>query len=269
MSLGSDHHQNEAVIHQAIELGINFFDTADLYDQGLNEETLGKALRPKRQELHIASKVGNIWNSDGKTWRWGPNKAYILSAIDDSLKRLKTDYLDLYQLHGGTLEDPIDDIVEAFERLKEAGKIRAYGISSIRPNVIREYISCSNISSVMMQYSALDRRPEESVLKALQEANIGVLSRGGLAKGLLVNKPARNYLNYTEKQVATLKKHWAQQGDPLSLSLQFVLQNPTITTSVLGIRSMDQLQGIIDVYQNPVTTDGLFLLPPNNYENHR
>ncbi len=269
MSLGSDHKQNEIIIRQAIEAGINLFDTADLYDQGLNEQTLGSALQEIRSEVFIASKVGNIWNSDGKTWHWGPGKAYILKAVEESLRRLKTDYLDLYQLHGGLIEDPIDEIIEAFELLKEAGKIRAYGISSIRPNVIRAYINRSNISSVMLQYSALDRRPEESVLPGLHEAGIGVLGRGGLARGLLVNKPAKDYLDYSIEQVDTLKRNWQRQGDPLAFSMRFVLQNPVISSAVLGIRSQEQLHEIVGAYHQKASTEALFLLNPKMYENHR
>lgn len=269
MSLGEDHQQNEVIVHQAVEAGINFFDTADLYNQGFNEQTLGKALLHKRKDVLIASKVGNVWNPDGKTWYWGPNKAYIIGAIEDSLKRLQTDYLDLYQLHGGTLEDPIDEIIEAFELLKESGKIRAYGISSIRPNVIREYIRLSNLSSVMLQYSALDRRPEEAVLQSLKEANVGVLGRGGLARGLLVNKSAKPYLGYSEEQVDLLKRNWQAQGDPLTMSVQFVLQNPVVTSAVSGIRSVDQLNSIVEAYHGQISINDSFLLEPNLYESHR
>lgn len=269
MSLGQDHGANERIIHHATDAGINLFDTADLYGQGFNEETIGKALVHKRKDVLIASKVGNIWNDDGKTWHWAPSKAYILKAVDASLKRLQTEYLDLYQLHGGTIEDPIDDIIEAFELLKESGKIRAYGISSIRPNVIREYVKRANISSVMLQYSALDRRPEESVLPLLEEANVGVLGRGGLARGILINKPATPYLGYSEKQVSMLKNYWLQHGDPLSISLQFVLQHSAISSAVSGIRTELQLQGLIDAYQRAERVDDLYLLDPNIYENHR
>ncbi len=269
MSLKEDHAENEVIIHQAVDAGVNLFDTADLYDHGFNEETIGKALRYKRQEVLIATKVGNIWNEDGKTWHWGPNKTYILKAVEASLKRLQTDYLDLYQLHGGTIEDPIDEIIEAFELLKEAGKIRAYGISSIRPNVIREYIHRSNISSVMLQYSALDRRPEESVLNMLEVAQVGVLGRGGLARGMLVDKPASSYLGYTEEQVDLIKSLWQQQGDPLSMSLRFVLNHSAITSAVTGIRTEKQLQDIIKAYQRPGSADEPYLLAPNTYENHR
>jgi aryl-alcohol dehydrogenase-like predicted oxidoreductase len=88
------------------------------------------------KKVIIATKVGNQWRADGSGWDWNPNKDYIISAVEQSLKRLQTDYIDLYQLHGGTMEDPIDETIEAFEQLQKQGKIRYYGISSIRPTVI-------------------------------------------------------------------------------------------------------------------------------------
>lgn len=169
MSLRNDHNENTRIIHHAIDLGINFFDTADLYDKGTNEISLGKALKGKREQVMLATKVGNQWRANGSGWDWNPRKEYILQAIDKSLERLQTDHIDLYQLHGGTIEDPMDETIEAFELLQQQGKIRYYGISSIRPNVIREYIKRSSISSVMMQYSLLDRRPEETCLDLLKE----------------------------------------------------------------------------------------------------
>ncbi|MDQ3289799.1 MAG: aldo/keto reductase, partial [Bacteroidota bacterium] len=141
------------LLKEAFANGITYFDTADLYDKGENEKIVGQAFRENRQQVIIATKVGNQWRPDGSGWDWNPRKDYILKAVEGSLQRLHTDYLDLYQLHGGTLDDPIDETIEAFELLKQQGKIRYYGISSIRPNVIREYVKRSNIVSVMMQYS--------------------------------------------------------------------------------------------------------------------
>ena len=146
MSLQLDNNDNEKLIHQAVELGINYFDTADLYDKGLNEELIGKALKHKRSQSIIATKVGNQWKQDGSGWVWNASKQYILQAVEESLQRLQTDYIDLYQLHGGTLDDNIDETIEAFELLQQQGKIRYYGISSIRPNVIREYVKRSKHS---------------------------------------------------------------------------------------------------------------------------
>ena len=154
----------ETLLLRALEGGINYFDTADMYLKGLSETILGRTFRGKRNQVILATKVGNQWRSDGSGWDWNPSKKYILESVEQSLNRLQTDYIDLYQLHGGTMEDPIDDIIEAFEFLQSAGKIRYYGISSIRPNVIREWVKRSSMVSVMMQYSLLDRRPEEEML---------------------------------------------------------------------------------------------------------
>src|SRR5215831_1932826 len=178
MSLGEDHATNELLIHKALAAGINYFDTADLYQKGFNEISVGKALAGKRDQVIIASKVGNQWRPDGSGWDWNPHKDYILKTAEESLKRLETDYVDLYQLHGGTIDDPIDETIEAFELLQKQGKIRYYGISSIRPNVIREYVKRSHIVSVMMQYSLLDRRPEETCLELLRQNHVSVLARG-------------------------------------------------------------------------------------------
>ena len=246
MSLKDDQTRNQKIIDQAIDYGINYFDTADLYDKGMNEASVGKALKGKREKVIIATKVGNQVRSDGSGWDWNPNKTYILSAVEQSLKRLQTNYIDLYQLHGGTMEDPIDETIETFEQLKAEGKIRYYGISSIRPTVIREYVKRSNIISVMMQYSLLDRRPEELVLPLLMEHSIGVLARGSVASGLLVDKPAKAYLQYTEQQVATaataIKKTAAENRSSAQTAIQFVLTNPAITSAVVGIRTMEQLK---------------------------
>lgn len=246
MSLGENQSQNHRLLRMAVEAGINFFDTADLYQRGLNEEYLGKAMQDIRKDVIIATKVGNQWRPDGSGWDWNPTKGYILKAVDESLKRLRSDYIDLYQLHGGTIEDPIDEAIEAFELLKDQGKIRCYGISSIRPNVIREYVSRSGIVSVMLQYSLLDRRPEESILELLEQQNVGVLARGPLAKGLLAGKPPASYLSHSRDEVANAiaaLKAAAAPGQPIGApALQYVNSAAGVTAAVVGIRTTDQLQ---------------------------
>ena len=272
MSLGSDHLENERVIRAAIEEGIDFFDTADLYDHGFNEETVGRAVASIRQDVYLGTKVGNIWNKDGQSWYWGPTKSYILDAVDQSLRRLRTDYIDLYQLHGGTIDDPIDEIIEAFELLKASGKIRAYGISSIRPNVIREYAMKSSLSSVMLQYSILDRRPEEEVLGLLQRKGVGVLARGTLAKGVLVNKAPKDYLGFTEAEVLAIQQLLNSKGDPLQLALKFVVGAEATTSAILGIRNEAQLRSLVAGYHASYQIDQVLsdILPaPNKYQDHR
>lgn len=254
MSLQPGQKDFQLLIDSAIDNGINYFDTADLYDKGLNEISIGNALKAKRNQIIIASKVGNQWRSDGSGWDWNPRKEYILTSVEQSLQRIQTDYIDLYQLHGGTIEDPIDETIEAFELLKQQGKVRYYGISSIRPNVIREYVKRSDIVSVMMQYSLLDRRPEESCLQLLKDNNIGLMVRGSVAGGLLVGKKAKPYLNYNEEDVAkaaiVIQKLSSHKRSPAQIAIQFVLQNPAVTSAVVGIRTIEQLTDAVNATSN-------------------
>ena len=278
MSLDPKDPQGVNILHKALDAGLNYFDTADLYNKGQNEMMLGLAFRDKRKELILATKVGNQWRNDGSGWDWNPSKKYILSSVDQSLKRLQTDYIDLYQLHGGTMEDPIDDVIEAFEWLKSTGKIRYYGISSIRPNVIREYVKKSSITSVMMQYSLLDRRPEEEMLSLLKDNQIGVLARGTVAKGLLISKPAEHYLNYSAEQVlkvaATVKSVSGNESNALETSVHFVLNNPAVSSAVIGIRTEEQLKEALAIREARLLREDQLetlrnILPANKYIDHR
>jgi aryl-alcohol dehydrogenase-like predicted oxidoreductase len=278
MSLKPDQKDFNQIIDVAIDLGINYFDTADLYDKGMNETLLGKAFKGKRDKVIIATKAGNQWRADGSGWDWNPRKDYILKCADESLKRLQVDYIDLFQSHGGTMEDNIDETIEAFEILVKQGKIRHYGLSSIRPNVIREFVKRSNIVSVMTQYNLLDRRPEESTLQLLHENNIGVLVRGSVASGLLVNKPAKPYLNFNESQVAAAAKAIqsvsSNERNAAQTAIQYVLKNPVVTAAVVGIRTMEQLKEAVEtIDKKPLTEEEMKILkesvPVNFYEQHR
>jgi len=268
----------QLILDGAIANGINYFDTADLYDKGINEINIGNALRGKRKNVVIATKAGNQWRADGSGWDWNPSKKYILACAEQSLRRLQTDYIDLYQLHGGTMEDPIDETIEAFELLQQQGKIRYYGISSIRPQVIREYVLRSNIVSVMMQYSLADRRPEESSLALLREHNIGVLARGSVATGLLAGKPAKAYLNYTEAEISAaataIREATLPQSSAAATAIRFVLQHPAITSAIVGIRTKEQLaEALQAVKDGPLSQAQLQDLknsiPVNYYAQHR
>lgn len=278
MSLEAGEGAAARLIHRALDLGINFFDTADLYEKGMNESRLGKILHGKRENVVLATKVGNRWREDGSGWDWDPRKEYIITAVEESLKRLRTDRIDLYQLHGGTAEDPIDEIIETFELLQQQGKIRFYGLSSIRPNVIREYVSRSGIVSVMLQYSLLDRRPEETCLALLQEKKIGVLARGTVAQGLLLEKPSRVYLNYGVEDVAraaeAIRSHSGKNRSFAQTAMQFVLENPAITSAVAGVRTMDQLEELAGTFNVPWLEENEIkalreTIKANCYDQHR
>lgn len=253
MSLkGSKHKQGVELIRKAFDSGINFFDTADLYEKGFNEMLVGEAVQDFRKDIVLSTKVGNSWRADGNGWDWKASKHYIVKTVESSLSRLKTDYIDLYQLHGGTIEDPIDEIIEAFEILVNAGKIRTYGLSSIRPNVIRQYVAKSNISAVMMQYSLLDRRLEEEIAAYLLENQVSILARGAIAKGMLINKPAESFLQYSSSEVqhiirnlnAFAKRH---EVNNLTAALSFVLSNEAVTSALLGINTPLQMSEFIQI----------------------
>lgn len=278
MSLKPGDSQSEKVLHRAIELGINYFDTADLYDKGANEEMIGKVLKQKRDKIILATKAGNQWRPDGSGWDWNPRKEYILKCAEESLKRLQTDHIDLYQLHGGTMDDPIEETMEAFEQLVKQGKIRYYGISSIRPNVIRHWSEYSNIVSVMTQYSLLDRRPEEETLDLLKQKNIGVVVRGSIAQGLLVYKPSKQYLNYSEEEVSKAAKAIQLLSDnhrtAAQTAIQFVLNHPSVTSAIVGIRTLKQLEEAVSASNISLLSNSDMealknLLPVNYYKEHR
>lgn len=248
MSLGTDEGQAVKLIHEALDRGVNFLDTADLYDEGRNEELVGQAVQGRREDVIIATKVGNrrVPGQDG--WIWDPSKEYIKSAVKDSLRRLGTDYIDLYQLHGGTLDDPIDETIEAFEELKREGWIRYYGISSIRPNVIREYVAKSNIVSVMSQYSILDRRPEEAVLDLLAENGISAIARGPVARGILSDrgqsKAEKGYLEYSKSELLDILKGLEEVGGATDLShlaIRYALAHAAVACAIPGASSLEQL----------------------------
>jgi aryl-alcohol dehydrogenase-like predicted oxidoreductase len=294
MSLGEGGPDTERLIHRAIEGGINLFDTADLYNKGLNEACIGRILQGKRDQVILATKVGNQWRADGSGWEWNPRKDYIVRALEDSLQRLRTDRIDLYQLHGGTIGDPIDETIGAFELLQRQGKIRYYGLSSIRPDVIREYIRRSGMVSVMMQYSLADRRPEESCLKELKAAGIGVLARGAVAKGLLAGKKAEGYLGHSAAEMAVAAERVREAAEarngrgavsgkgleravaerPARIAIRWVMDQEAVTSAVVGIRTMEQLEDAVaaDGEERLTESEARVLqtaLKEQRYEEHR
>ncbi|KQU20604.1 oxidoreductase [Bacillus sp. Leaf13] len=281
MSLGTVESQASEIIQAALDEGINYFDTADLYNFGVNEEIVGKNLKSVRDQVYIATKVGNRWNENKDSWSWDPSGTHIKTAVKDSLKRLGTDYIDLYQLHGGTISDNIEETVEAFEELKKEGYIRYYGISSIRPNVIKKFTEKSDLDSVMMQYSLLDRRPEEW-MPLLENKQISIIARGPLAKGLLSEKMLEKanedgYLDYSYQE---LKDLLPQLKDKLSgrklndTALQFVLSHQSVAAVVPGASSLQQLRENCRAVNSSSLTEAELdvlkqLTKANKYESHR
>ncbi|MCT4776448.1 MULTISPECIES: aldo/keto reductase [Exiguobacterium] len=169
--------EGRRILEAAYDAGIRHFDTADVYDHFAVERLVGSTFAGRRDELFLTSKGGNVWTEDGM--RWNPSASYLKQALSDSLERLQTDYLDVYYVHGGTIEDDLDETIAFMRRQKQAGVIRQIGLSSIRPNVIRYWLEHGELDVLMTPYSLLDRRVESLDL------DIPIVGRGPLAKGLL------------------------------------------------------------------------------------
>lgn len=279
MSLQSADQEASYVLRKAADEGIQLFDTADLYEKGANEILVGKALAPIRQHIYLCSKVGNAWRPDGSGWDWNPRKEYLITAVEQSLKRLKTDYLDLCLLHGGTKEDPFDEVYEAFVTLQQQGKIRYYGLSSLRPNVIRTWIDHSEMIALMIPYSLLDRRAEEEIWSWLEKAKISALVRGTTAQGLLLKDKTQDYLDYAAKDIQSLKieiqQHAQQEGvSPLHILLQCALSPSVVQAAVLGMRNEQQLKEALQalskgIKRRPLPKEIAQHLHPQTFEAHR
>ena len=273
MSLPLDKKEATSIIETALEYGINYFDTADLYNKGLNEALIGDILKPHRHNLVLATKVGNRFTADRDDWTWDPSREHIIKSVHDSLKRLQTDYIDVYQLHGGTIDDNFDEIIDTFEQLKKEGYIREYGISSIRPNVFVPF-SKTNAVSNMMQYNMLDRSAEE-YFDVLAENGVSVLTRGTVAKGLLTNdysKKVKPYMSYTEEELQTLLSSISNNYNLHTLALAFNLENAAVASAVVGARTTEQLLDTIKAYEQmpkQFPNEIKALLKLTKYKEHR
>ncbi|MBN3519784.1 aldo/keto reductase [Algoriphagus lutimaris] len=276
MSLPEDYGLSQKIIDAAISGGINLLDTADLYQKGFNEEMVGRAIKGKRNQVVLATKVGNQLRPDGNGWDWNPRKSYILEAVEKSLKRLQTDFIDLYQLHGGTIDDPWEETLEAFEILKGQGKIREFGISSIRSNVIRKVLTEGKPATIMMQYSPLDRRPEEAAFPLIATTETKVLVRGSFAKGMLISKPAGEYLDRSVEEVKAMKGIIQESGfSPEAFLIKFGLLPTAVGSLIIGTSAIEQVQKMLKGYEESLTLPESIIsdlkekFSPNYYQQHR
>lgn len=183
-----DEAASKQVIDAAIEAGINFFDTADIYGGTQSEEILGRALKGRRDKIVLATKFGMQLDEQRK----GAKPDYVRRAVEDSLRRLQTDYIDLYQLHTPDAEVPIADTLGALNELVKAGKVREIGCSNFSAEQLKEAKAAAGagarFASVQNQYSLLHREPEQSVLPACEQLGLGFLPYFPLASGLLTGK---------------------------------------------------------------------------------
>ncbi len=264
MSLGTDYKKAQPIIESAIDNGITYFDTADIYDQGVNEEIVGKALKKyqNRDDIVIGTKVGNRLTDDGHM-TWDPSKKHIKESVKGSLKRLGLNYLDLYQLHGGTIDDPLDETISAFDELKQEGYIRAYGISSIRPNVIDYYLKNSQIETLMSQFNLIDNRPE-SLINDVHDKQVKILARGPVFKGLLTSKSVdvidekfkNGVLDYTQDELgSTIASIKELESNLTALSFKYLTSHDAMGSIIVGASSVEQLEENVRNYYKEISLD--------------
>lgn len=180
-----------ATIHRAIELGINFFDTADMYGPWTNELLVGKAIADRRDKVVIATKFGVMRDEKGGYLGTNGRPDYVRSACDASLKRLKLDYIDLYYQHRVDTKVPIEETVGAMAELVQAGKIKYPGLSEAKPDIIRRAHEVHPISALQTEYSLWSREPEEEILVTTRELGISFVSYSPLGRGFLTGQIKR------------------------------------------------------------------------------
>ncbi len=180
-----DEDESVATIHRAIELGIDFLDTADMYGPFTTEKLVGKAIQGRRDEVVLATKFGNERREDGSRVGINGKPEYVRRACDASLQRLGVDTIDLYYQHRVDPEVPIEDTVGAMKELVEAGKVRYLGLSEAAPETIRRAHAVHPISALQSEYSLFTREPEDEVLPTLRELGIGFDAYSPLGRGFL------------------------------------------------------------------------------------
>ncbi len=246
-----------AAIRKAYEVGVNFFDTADVYGFGRSESLLGIVLARRRPDVVIATKVGNVRTSTGEHLK-DFSKKHIFFAVDGSLKRLRTDYIDLYQLHNPTLADlRREEAQEAMEMLQTSGKIRCWGVSISLPEDGLEIIRKRWGYTLQVLFNVLNQAPAKQLFPAAKEAKYGIIARVPLASGLLTGKyhpdttfaandVRQNFLTprrmeEVSERVDEVKGIVAGTTKTLTdAALRFVLDDKAVSCTIPGARNAHQ-----------------------------
>ena len=278
--------QSLATISRAVELGIDFFDTADVYGDGHSEEILGKAMRGRRDRFVVATKIG--WRAfDGTAGRSAyQSPEAVIADVETNLQRLQTDYIDLLQWHVNFREPGMENFIAGCDRLVEQGKLRAYGLSTGDPQYVEDFFTAGSGDSLQLDYSILNRIPEQRIFPFTSSHGKATIIRGGMAMGLLAGKfspdsrfaqtdfrkawiedPEQNRQFLADLEtVARLKEAFPGQN-LAQLSLRFLLSNPAVTVIIPGAKRVDQLEANFQAMEfGPLTTDELHaidaIVPP-------
>ena len=268
-----DEVESIATIHRAIELGMTFLDTADIYGMGRNEELVGKAIKDRRDKVILATKFGNVRRADGTFVGVNGKPDYVRSACEASLRRLQVDMIDLYYQHRVDANTPIEDTVGAMAGLIEAGKVRFLGLSEAASDTIRRAQKVHPIAALQTEYSLWSRDPEGELLDTVRELGIGFVAYSPLGRGFLTAKITslddladndwRRSMPRFEKEnfgrnlelVERIKALAARKGcSPAQLALAWVLAQGDDIVPIPGTKRRRYLEeniGALDVHLAP------------------
>ncbi|WP_295717441.1 aldo/keto reductase [uncultured Halovibrio sp.] len=265
---GTDEAQSIDTIHRAIDKGIGLVDTAPVYGFGRSEEIVGKALADgRRDQVALATKVALNWNDDhDKVWR-DASASRIEQEVDDSLRRLQTDRIDIYQVHWPDPETPMEETARALEKLYQAGKIRAIGVSNFTPAQMDELQKTVPLHSLQPPYNLFERDIEQETLPYCRENGIATITYGALCRGLLTGKMRedtqftgddlrkndpkfqgeryRQYLNAVAELDRFARERY--QKNVLALALRWLVDQPGVTTALWGARRPEQLDPVGEI----------------------
>jgi aryl-alcohol dehydrogenase-like predicted oxidoreductase len=185
---GRDEAESVATIHRALELGVNFLDTADMYGPFKNEELVGRAIRGRRDEVVLATKFGNVRGEDGSFLGVNGRPEYVRAACEASLRRLGVETIDLYYQHRVDPRTPIEETVGEMARLVEEGKVRYLGLSEAGPETIRRAHRVHPITALQTEYSLWSRDPEDGLLDLCRELGVGFVAYSPLGRGFLTGQ---------------------------------------------------------------------------------
>ena len=248
-------------IHRAIEMGINFLDTADMYGVGQNEKLVGQAIKDRRDQVIVATKFGNVRGEDGSFLGVNGHPDYVKQACDASLSRLGVDYIDLYYQHRVDPDIPIEETIGAMSELVQEGKVRYLGISEAAPHTIRRAHTVHEITAIQTEYSLWSRDVEDEILPVIRELGIGFVAYSPLGRGFLTGKiqtfedlaeddyrrfsPRFQGENFTKNlDLVNQIKELAREKDcqPSQLSLAWILSQADDIVPIPGTKRIQYLE---------------------------
>ena len=271
-SMGNEPEESARIIHKALDAGINFIDTADAY--GDSEEVVGRALDGRRDDVVLATKFSRPAGQDPN--RQGGSRRWIVTAVENSLRRLRTDHIDLYQLHVPDPRTDVEETLGALTDLIRSGKVRAIGASHspasaiVEAQWVAERRGLARFHTEQPPYSILSRGIEREVLPTTQRYGLGTLVWGPLGQGMLTGRIRKNQTNDVRRSglfrhlsdehrldvVEQLIPLAAEAGLPLThLAMAFTIAHPGVTSALIGVRTMEHLDGLLSGLEVTLSDD--------------